>query len=381
MSSFRLAFCVENILPYYRDILRGVEKVLAAEDGVLLPWLGREQVPLAALEYLEPDGILLGPVREEQLPSIPAALPRIGFSNRYEQGVRPRVVNDDEATGRMAVDALQDAGYRSVALLMQPGYWHTDLRARGVETRCGVAGLPLVTFDMNLRKVREGETFREVWKEHRQALRSFLKALPANCGLVAINAEQAHEVLVMIRDELGRRVPEDLGLILVDMPLPSEHSPAFVRLNGEEVGRRATRRLLMRLRGKPDHTADIETVVPLEVDLGTTLRINEVRQLYLKLTAWSQAHLSEPIKVEDLCRVVGMSRRSLEMKLHQQGLPPPYEILTELRLEKAKTLLKETRLRMEDLAEQCGFNDARAFRKRFQAHTGMSPRDWRRTSS
>ena len=59
----------------------------------------------------------------------------------------------------------------------------------------------------------------------------------------------------------------------------------------------------------------------------------------------------------------------------------PLEYLTELRIELAKKLLKQTAFQgVENVALQCGFKDIFYFSKAFKKHTGVSPNAYRKKS-
>ena len=47
-------------------------------------------------------------------------------------------------------------------------------------------------------------------------------------------------------------------------------------------------------------------------------------------------------------------------------------------MEKAKELLKETDLKIQDICLMVGYNDVRYFRKLFARSTGLSPNEYRR---
>ena len=53
------------------------------------------------------------------------------------------------------------------------------------------------------------------------------------------------------------------------------------------------------------------------------------------------------------------------------------EFLTNVRVEAAKKLLKETDMKGSDIAYDCGFGDPHYFSFIFKKTTGMSPREWR----
>ena len=58
------------------------------------------------------------------------------------------------------------------------------------------------------------------------------------------------------------------------------------------------------------------------------------------------------------------------------GRPPGAEILRQ-RLSKARTLLRETELTLEEIASQCGFCNASYLSNLFRREMGMTPRQWR----
>jgi transcriptional regulator GlxA family with amidase domain len=47
-------------------------------------------------------------------------------------------------------------------------------------------------------------------------------------------------------------------------------------------------------------------------------------------------------------------------------------------LRKVESLLKETDCKIGAVAEMCGYEDLRVFRRRFLAATGLPPGEWRR---
>jgi len=50
-----------------------------------------------------------------------------------------------------------------------------------------------------------------------------------------------------------------------------------------------------------------------------------------------------------------------------------------MRLEQAKRLLRDSNLRIGEIAEQVGFHDARHFSRTFRQQTGLLPTDFRQT--
>jgi LacI family transcriptional regulator len=88
-------------------------------------------------------------------------------------------------------------------------------------------------------------------------------------------------------------------------------------------------------------------------------------------------HCHEPIGVDDMARAAGMSRRGLHAAfLEHVGRTPGAE-LHRLRIERAKMLLGNPVLDLDDIAESCGYQSANSLWVAFKHTTGMSPKRYR----
>ena len=66
---------------------------------------------------------------------------------------------------------------------------------------------------------------------------------------------------------------------------------------------------------------------------------------------------------------------SVEFKNEMDIKPSDY--LANLRMEKAKELLKNTDMRIREISFQVGYEDDRVFKRRFKKYTGMTPGEYR----
>jgi transcriptional regulator GlxA family with amidase domain len=82
---------------------------------------------------------------------------------------------------------------------------------------------------------------------------------------------------------------------------------------------------------------------------------------------------------DELARIAGMSRRSLEKKLKASLGKTPGELLRRIRQERAEKLLKTTDLPITQIARDCGYPEPALFSTAFKRWTGKSPRDFRKT--
>jgi LacI family transcriptional regulator len=89
----------------------------------------------------------------------------------------------------------------------------------------------------------------------------------------------------------------------------------------------------------------------------------------------AQAH--RPITVRDVLKAAPQSRRLLELRFRQVLGRTPKEEIHRVHLERAKSLLAQTDLKIENLAAESGFRHYSFFVRRFRAYTGMTPTAFR----
>jgi AraC-like DNA-binding protein len=100
-----------------------------------------------------------------------------------------------------------------------------------------------------------------------------------------------------------------------------------------------------------------------------TLRERVRRALWSELTEGAPA-------LERLARALGMSSRTLQRQLREEGTTFA-ALLAELRREMAPSLLRDGRLAVSEVAFLLGYEDPSAFRRAFRRWFGHSPRAYR----
>ncbi|MEM7375670.1 MAG: AraC family transcriptional regulator [Bacteroidota bacterium] len=90
------------------------------------------------------------------------------------------------------------------------------------------------------------------------------------------------------------------------------------------------------------------------------------------------SHLYEDLSIQDLAFFSGLSLSSFKRKFKSVFDTSPTQYIKTKRLEKAKTLLATTNLRISDIAYDCGFNDIGYFSKTFHAAFDCAPSDYRK---
>ncbi len=182
-------------------------------------------------------------------------------------------------------------------------------------------------------------------------------------------------------DELARRYPDvsvDPGVLYVDGGdiLTSAGSAASIDLCLHVV--------------RQDFGAEIATllarwlVVPPQRDGGqaqfidTPLWTFEDSDLFADMFAWAQAHLNEPLTVDDLAARSAMSPRTFARRFLATTGTTPHQWLQRQRVQLAQRLLEVSDLPVETVAERSGFCTAGNLRKHFNRILLTSPQAYRR---
>jgi len=88
--------------------------------------------------------------------------------------------------------------------------------------------------------------------------------------------------------------------------------------------------------------------------------------------------MATTLSVNDLAARLGMDRTTLFRFFKKQYGVSPKTYLDEVKLAKSADLLKNTQMRVSEIAFECGFSDACYFNRVFKKAYGMSPGKWRR---
>jgi AraC-like DNA-binding protein len=77
--------------------------------------------------------------------------------------------------------------------------------------------------------------------------------------------------------------------------------------------------------------------------------------------------------VEKLCREIGVSERQLQRKLKAITNKSPNQLITSVRLHRAKELLNNSDFNIAEIAFKTGFSSPSYFSKCFKKEFGLSP--------
>jgi LacI family transcriptional regulator len=286
----------------------------------------------------------------------------------------PGVFPDFVRAGKLAAAHLLDRGLRRFACLMYPpNKTHQELR-HGFQTALDGAGYDCATHAAATDHQARSE---RVWERFQQSLERWVVSWQAPVGvLVAFNGFTARYLADTCR-RLGRRIPEDVALVVADNDLPIclEPPPSLsgIDLGHERVGYEAAR-LLERLISGRRPAAELARVPPAGiVARQSTDFFASDDDMVMAAMRFIAGHLQGPIGVNEVARAVHVSRRTLERRFRATAGRSIFAEIRRLRLERAQRMLLDTDLPIKQIAHASGFGGNMQMYQVFMRFVRLSP--------
>lgn len=296
----------------------------------------------------------------------------VNFSSRLRRQDGPadiaHVVADDHAIGIMAAEHLRRMGLRHFGFYGSRSLNYCHGRMAGF--RDHLDQLPRripPSFDMRM-------------EDGADAL-AWVRQMPLPCGIFAANDNHAKTVIVAAT-QAGLRVPEDIAVVGVDADtIQSQLSPvpiASVQPDATRLAQLALQAVSDIVAGRRAPHSINKKVAPVGVRYAGSAPLNHAADpIVAKALMWLEQNLAEPVQIEVLARIVGLSRRALEYRFRTQMDCAPYEKLLEMRLRKARELMLRTNRTINAIALDVGFSNQREFCVRFKQREGCTPTEFR----
>ena len=99
-----------------------------------------------------------------------------------------------------------------------------------------------------------------------------------------------------------------------------------------------------------------------------------------KAVSLMEAAIEEPVSLGELTQRTGVSQRQLERLCKRYLGATPAQYYVQLRLERARRMLRQTDMSVAEVAIACGFVSLSHFAKVYRRHYGLSPREDRKAS-
>ncbi len=282
----------------------------------------------------------------------------------------PCVRTDDQAGTRMAVDFFIDHGFRHVAYVGSRHTANPVWYGSAFQAALSLHGIRAREFYFEGELSAQAGPFME-----------WLLALPKPVGVMAWGLGLGRMVVDCCM-EAGISVPHDIAVLCGSYDDLLSYA-CFPALSGilnptELIGYKAAQLLHRMMQGErvPCETHYLPPLGIMERLSTDTLAVEDPK--IAKVVAFVKEHAFEPIGMVDILRAVPMARRSLERKFQQIFGRSPTEEIRRIRMDRARRLLAETDLPMQQIAEACGYSTYNYLTHVFKQVTGTTPRDYRK---
>lgn len=107
-------------------------------------------------------------------------------------------------------------------------------------------------------------------------------------------------------------------------------------------------------------------------------RLNKEERPIQLVKAYVEKHFKEQISLDELSRVVNLNPNYLSSLFKKATDQTITNFLIEIRIDKAKELLKQTNSNISEIAYNVGYSDAKYFSKLFRRKVGIKPNEYRK---
>lgn len=302
-------------------------------------------------------------------------MPVVTFAGALRDPGVPRVMVNNPLVGRLAADHLLACGFPRFGYYGLHSVRYAHDRGDGFLRRLAESGKAAsVHLSHNTLGVSHP------WKDEMQKLERWLSTLETPVGILAANDMRAR-MLIDACQRLGRRVPDEVGVVGVDNDLVtcefSDPPLSSIAVDWYRIGTEAASALDRLLKGE---TVDREKLIdPIGVIKRRSSDVLIVDHPGVATAIqYVHDHIAESFGVEKLIEEAMTSRRSLELGFKRALGCTPHDFLCRERVAKAKELLaRPEKMKLAAIASSCGFSDARRLRIVFERCEGMTPAQYR----
>jgi LacI family transcriptional regulator len=300
--------------------------------------------------------------------------------NSPAQGL-PGVFSDYTDAGELAARHLLERGLRRfVCLAYSRDRTHRELLA-GFRHILRGDGYDCMLNEVPTNVQQQPTEYR--WEKFEQALEGWIASWRTPIGVLVAYNDFTGRYLADTCRRLGRRVPEDVAIVVADNELPicMQLAPSLtaIELKHERVGYEAARLLDRLMRGgRPP--AEPMRVRPTGIfgRQSTDFFVAE-DELVVAAMRFIADHLQDRIGVDDVARAVHASRRTLERRLRQAAGRSVSGEIRRLRLERAQRMLLDTDLPIKQIAVAAGFGNNVHMYQTFMRFLNTAPSALRET--
>ena len=357
----------------HRNVLSGVLKYCSHQSTWSLQIIRRDELDKALQSAETGSGFIVSFI-PESLDQLIRNRPDLAIVDMLADNDRAstHVIDDNADIGRLAYQYLHSLGsHRSYAYVPSaaPTYWSAE-RQREFERLARIDGIDPIIF-----RPKEDDALE---------LRTFLTALPKPAAVFCACDAYAQTVVAAARRE-HLSIPGELSVLGVDNDefiCEATHPKiSSVRANHVGIGYNLARELDRLFRSKKRRSAPrtVKCAALNVVVRETTAPVAQAAGYQIdRALAFIEKNASGELRVIDVARHLGISRRLLELRFERYGDVTVSAAIRKATMEKAKSRLANTSLPVREIALQLGFRNPVSFHHVFTREVGQPPGEYRR---
>lgn len=307
-------------------------------------------------------------------------IPTIAVGGSYKQADFyphfPYVATDNMALVEMALSHLQEKGLSQFAFyglqVNTHKHWSIERRDAFVE---------LMEKNHYPIYLYEGvQVHAQNWLEEQQKLIDWLKSLPSHTGIIAVTDARARHLLQAC--EYSKiAVPEELCVIGIDneelIQYLSRVSLSSVEQGAREIGYQAAKLLHKLLNGQKAPSTPI-LIPPITVHTRNSTDYRSLSDpLVIQAMHYIRHRACHGIKVEQVLDHLEISRSNLEQRFKNEMDRTIHQVIHEEKIARAKNLLEQTDISIQEIADICGYPSVQYFYSVFKKEFEMTPKEFR----
>lgn len=375
-----IALCVDRSQGYASKVMQGVAKYVETYGPWSLfidmrfsgdyaqNWLRRWKGD-GILAYVE-DARLARTLRNSSIPTVEL------FGHRHDLAL-PQVCPDNEAIGHLGAQHLLERNFRHFTFCGYSGRPFSELRQKGFTETLRKAG-----FDCAVQVLPRHAAVLQQWEQLQHRLVDWLMRLPKPNAIMACSDRHAQRVLDACR-RANISVPEEIAVIgasndeelcrLSNPPLTS------VAYDCERIGYEASQLLHQLMQEKkPRKTVPQIFIPPVGVVTRKSTDITAIDDQFIAGTVrYIREHACNGLSVNEILSEFRISRSAFYGRFEKAIGRSPHDEILRVKLERARSLLTQTNLAIERIAEMSGFANTEYLYVAFKRSMGVTPRHYR----
>jgi LacI family transcriptional regulator len=288
------------------------------------------------------------------------------------------VFPDYNRAGALAAEHLLGRGLRRFVCVMHRPYRTHRTLLQGFHNTLNAAGYECTVCAAGTGHVARGE---RTWARFQVTLDRWLASWQAPVGVFVAFNDFTARYLVSACRQAGRRVPEEVAVVVADNDLPICLQPppslTGIDLQYERVGFEAARLLDRLMKGGRPPAAPVRVSPTGVVGRQSTDFFATDDDLVVAAMRFIAGHLAEPIGVGRVAAAVHASRRTLERRFREAAGRSVFAEVRRLRLERAQRMLLDTDLPIKQIARSSGLGSNMQMYQVFMRFLGTSPSNFR----